>query len=378
MNSKIFVYCLGAGQDVGRSCILVQIGDKRILLDCGLHMGHNDQKKFPDFPKLQKKYGNRPMNEVVDLCLISHFHLDHIGALPYLTEVMKYTNPIVMTTPTKALLPYMLEDYSKVVIETNKDSEDKKNYLAYTDEQIKSCVERITTINLHENMEIGGIKIKSYYAGHILGACMFLIEYNGLKVVYTGDFNSNADRHLGAAWIDKCRPNVLITESTYATTVRDSKKSRERDFLKEVQETTEEGGKVLIPVFALGRAQELCVLVETIWKRMNNRIPVYFSSGLIEKVQFFYKLFVNWTNQSIKSSFLINNMFDFKHIQPFNRNLIKSPDPMILFATPGMLHGGTSLQVFTEWCSEEKNCIIIPGYCVAGTLGNKLLKGIKK
>ena len=74
----------------------------------------------------------------------------------------------------------------------------------------------------------------------------------------------------------------------------------------------------------------------------------------------------------------MSNMFDFKHIQPFNRNLIKSSDPMVLFATPGMLHGGTSLQVFTEWCSEEKNCIIIPGYCVAGTLGNKLLKGIKK
>ena len=87
------------------------------------------------------------MNEVVDLCLISHFHLDHIGALPYLTEVMKYTNPVVMTTPTKALLPYMLEDYSKVIIETNKDSDDKKNYLAYTDEQIKGCTERITTIN---------------------------------------------------------------------------------------------------------------------------------------------------------------------------------------------------------------------------------------
>ena len=74
------------------------------------------------------------MNEVVDLCLVSHFHLDHIGALPYLTEVMKYSNPVVMTTPTKALLPYMLEDYSKVIIETNKDSEDKKNYLAYSDE----------------------------------------------------------------------------------------------------------------------------------------------------------------------------------------------------------------------------------------------------
>ena len=83
---------------------------------------------------------------------------------------------------------------------------------------------------------------------------MFLIEYNGLKVVYTGDFNSSADRHLGAAWIDKVRPNIIITESTYATTVRDSKKARERNFLKEIQETTENGGKVLVPVFALGRA----------------------------------------------------------------------------------------------------------------------------
>lgn len=104
---------------------------------------------------------------------------------------------------------------------------------------------------------------------------------------------------------------------------------------------------------------------------------MYFSAGLIEKVQFFYKLFVNWTNQKIKSTFLYNNMFDFKHIQSFDRNLIKSPFPMVLFATPGMLHGGTSLQVFAEWCSDEKNTIIIPGYCVAGTLGNKLLKGVK-
>jgi integrator complex subunit 11 len=111
--------------------------------------------------------------------------------------------------------------------------------------------------------------------------------------------------------------------------------------------------------------------------RKNNKIPVYFSAGLIEKVQFFYKLFVNWTNQKIKSTFLYNNMFDFKHIQSFDRNLIKSPFPMVLFATPGMLHGGTSLQVFSEWCSDEKNTIIIPGYCVAGTLGNKLLKGVK-
>lgn len=89
-------------------------------------------------------------------------------------------------------------------------------------------------MNLHEVVYCKGVKIKTYYAGHILGACMFSIEYNGLKVVFTGDFNSTADRHLGAAWIEKIRPNVIITESTYATTVRDSKKSRERNFLKEI------------------------------------------------------------------------------------------------------------------------------------------------
>ncbi len=89
-------------------------------------------------------------------------------------------------------------------------------------------------MQLHETKEYKGMKIKTYYAGHVLGACMFLVEYKGIKVVYTGDFNSTADRHLGAAWIDKVKPDVLISESTYATTLRDSKRARERDFLKMV------------------------------------------------------------------------------------------------------------------------------------------------
>ena len=98
------------------------------------------------------------------------------------------------------------------------------------------------------------IKVTAFYAGHVLGAAMFSIECNGEKVVYTGDFNMTADRHLGSAWIQKVKPDVVITETTYATTIRDSKRSREREFLKQVHETLDRGGKVLIPVFALGRA----------------------------------------------------------------------------------------------------------------------------
>ena len=87
-------------------------------------------------------------------------------------------------------------------------------------------------MELFETKVINGIKIKLYYAGHILGASMFLIEYKGIKIFYTGDFNSNSDRHLGAAYVDKIKPHILITESTYANTIRDSKRARERDFLK--------------------------------------------------------------------------------------------------------------------------------------------------
>ncbi len=123
---------------------------------------------------------------------------------------------------------------------------------------------------------------------------MFLVEYRGLKVLYTGDYNTSADRHLAAAWVDRVRPHLLITETTYASTIRDSKRERERNLLKFVTETVEGGGKVLIPVFALGRAQELCVLLESFWERTRRKTPIYFATGMISKANFFYRLFVDW------------------------------------------------------------------------------------
>lgn len=123
----------------------------------------------------------------------------------------------------------------------------------------------------------------------------------------------------GAAWIDKCSPDVIITESTYATTIRDSKRCRERNFLKKVHDCVAAGGKVLIPVFALGRAQELCILLETYWERNNLTVPIYFSAGLTEKANQYYKLFISWTNQKIKRTFVERNMFEFRHILPFER-----------------------------------------------------------
>lgn len=140
----------------------------------------------------------------------------------------------------------------------------------------------------------------------------------------------------------------------------------------------EKGGKVLIPVFALGRAQELCILLETYWERMNLQVPIYFSLGLTEKANHYYKLFITWTSQKIKNTFVQRNMFEFKHIKPFDRSYIDNPGPMVVFATPGMLHAGLSLQIFRKWAPNDNNMVIMPGYCVAGTVGHKILNGARK
>uniref|UniRef100_A0A146KSZ9 Integrator complex subunit 11 n=1 Tax=Lygus hesperus TaxID=30085 RepID=A0A146KSZ9_LYGHE len=368
--SDIRVIPLGAGQDVGRSCILVQIGGKNVMLDCGMHMGFNDERRFPDFSFITPE---GPVTSFIDCVIISHFHLDHCGALPYLTEMVGYTGPIYMTHPTKAIAPILLEDMRKIAVEKKGEG----NF--FTSQMIKDCMKKVTAVTLHQSLMVDSqLEIKAYYAGHVLGAAMFKVTVGSQSIVYTGDYNMTPDRHLGAAWVDKCRPDVLITESTYATTIRDSKRCRERDFLKKVTECIDRGGKVLIPVFALGRAQELCILLDTHWERMNLKTPVYFAVGLTEKANNYYKMFITWTNQNIKKTFVQRNMFDFKHIKPFDKSYIDNPGSMVVLAPPGMLHAGLSLQIFKKWAPNENNMVIMPGFCVIGTVGHKILNGAKQ
>lgn len=362
---------LGAGQDVGRSCLLLQIGEKNVMLDCGMHMGYTDERRFPDFSYITEG----PVTGQIDCVIISHFHLDHCGGLPYFTEMVGYSGPIYMTHPTKAIAPILLEDMRKVAVEKKGETH------FFSSQNIKDCMKKVIAVTLHQSVMVDSdLEIKAYYAGHVLGAAMFWIKSGSQSVVYTGDYNMTPDRHLGAAWIDKCRPDLLITESTYATTIRDSKRCRERDFLKKVHECVDHGGKVLIPVFALGRAQELCILLETYWERMNLKIPIYFAAGLTEKANNYYKMFITWTNQKIRKTFVQRNMFDFKHIKPFDRGCLEQQGggPMVVFASPGMLHAGLSLHIFKKWAPFENNMVIMPGFCVVGTVGHKILSGVKK
>ena len=361
----IKIYPLGAGREVGRSCIIITINNYRIMLDCGVHMGYNDARKFPEFQRLIKKFkksqtedkeksqetsninnnindtykfvdkknNNQDYSNIVDLLIISHFHLDHCGALPFFTELLGYKGPILCSQPTKAILPVTLEDFRKVM------SDYKGEGSILKPEQIKNCVSKIETIEINETrIYKNDIKVTCFYAGHVLGACMFLIDVNGNRVTYTGDCNTIIDRHLSGAYMPKIYPDILMTETTYGDKNRPTKRIREREFIKKIEETLSRGGKVLIPIFALGRAQELCILIDSYWKRTNNKAPIYFIGPMAQKVNFYYKLFQNWMNPAVKSAFTQRNVFDFKFVQQSDKNLGDADIPMVIFATPGMLH----------------------------------------
>ncbi|KAK9226561.1 hypothetical protein WN943_011609 [Citrus x changshan-huyou] len=380
---------LGAGQEVGKSCVVVTINGKRIMFDCGMHMAYNDHRQYPDFSRISKSCD---FNNAIDCIVITHFHLDHIGALPFFTEICGYNGPIYMTYPTRALAPIMLEDYRKVLVDRRGEVEQ------FTSDHIAECMKKVIAVDLKQTVQVDkDLQIRAYYAGHVLGAAMFYAKVGDSAMVYTGDYNMTPDRHLGAARIDRLQLDLLITEpkanepkenlfpeaktgslgssfkrSTYATTVRDSKYAREREFLKAVHKCVAGGGKVLIPAFALGRAQELCILLDDYWERMNLRVPIYFSAGLTIQANMYYKMLISWTSQKVKETY---NAFDFKNVHNFDRSLIDAPGPCVLFATPGMLTGGFSLEVFKHWAPSEMNLITLPGYCLAGTIGNKLMSG---
>ncbi|KQJ90150.1 hypothetical protein BRADI_4g29760v3 [Brachypodium distachyon] len=368
---------LGAGQEVGKSCVVVTIGGKRIMFDCGMHMGYHDCNRYPDFARiLAAAPETTDFTSAISCVIITHFHLDHIGALPYFTEVCGYHGPIYMTYPTKALAPLMLEDYRKVMVDQRGEEEQ------YSYEDILRCMKKVIPVDLKQTIQVNrDLVIRAYYAGHylsklkVLGAAMVYAKVGDAAMVYTGDYNMTPDRHLGAAQIERLKLDLLITESTYAKTIRDSKHAREREFLKAVHKCVSEGGKVLIPTFALGRAQELCILLDDYWERMNLKIPIYFSAGLTIQANMYYKMLIGWTSQKIKDSYTVQNPFDFKHVCHFERSFINDPGPCVLFATPGMISGGFSLEVFKRWATSDKNLVTLPGYCVAGTIGHKLMSG---
>ncbi|RUS30749.1 hypothetical protein BC938DRAFT_479003 [Jimgerdemannia flammicorona] len=395
-NDLLQITCLGAGNEVGRSSLLLQYKGKAVLeLVDGIHPAYNGLASLPFFDEID------PAS--IDVLLVSHFHLDHAAAVPYFMEKTSFKGRVFMTHPTQAIFKWLLSDFVRV---SNIGVDDQ----LYTEDELMRSYQRIEAVDYHQEVDVGGIKFTSYNAGHVLGAAMFLIEIAGVKVLYTGDYSREEDRHLMAAEKPEgVQIDVLITESTYGL------QSQEPRLKDDVQGTgslihniVSRGGRCLMPVFALGRAQELLLILDEYWEAHPelDSIPIYYASSLAKKCMAVYQTYINMMNARIRKQFAISNPFVFKHISNLkNVEQFEDSGPCVMMASPGMLqvglgmrrglewkgdwwgsillwvldqaflniNSGLSRELFERWAPDMRNGLVVTGYCVEGTLARHAL-----
>lgn len=308
----------------------------------------------------------------VDVLLISHFHLDHAASLPYVMERTNFQGRVFMTHPTKAIYRWLLGDFVRV--STAPDS----NHTLYTESELSKSFDRIETVDYHSTMDVNGIKFTAYHAGHVLGAAMYLVEIAGVKTLFTGDYSREEDRHLNQAEVPAQTPDILITESTYGTGIHQQRLEKEARLTSLIHSTINKGGRCLLPVFALGRAQEILLILDEYWDAHPELegVNVYYASVLARKCMAVFQTYVNMMNDSIRRKFRDSrtNPFHFKHIKSI-KNLERFDDlgPCVMVAAPGMLQNGVSRELLERWAPDSRNALILTGYSVEGTLAKTIL-----
>lgn len=369
-NSLKF-FALGGGNEVGRSCHILQFKGKTIMLDAGVHPAHQGYSSLPFYDEFDLSK--------IDVLLISHFHVDHAASLPYVMQKTNFQGRVFMTHPTKAIYRWLLRDFVRVT-SIGVSSGGKDDNL-YTDEDLAESFDRIETIDFHSTVDVNGIKFTAYHAGHVLGAAMFQIEIAGVRILFTGDYSRELDRHLNSAEVPTLPSDVLIVESTFGTATHEPRVNRERKLTQLIHSTVSRGGRVLLPVFALGRAQEIMLILDEYWTQHSDelgggQVPIYYASNLAKKCMSVFQTYVNMMNDDIRKKFRDSqtNPFVFKNIS-YLRNIDDFQDfgPSVMLASPGMLQSGLSRDVLEKWCPEDKNLVLITGYSVEGTMAKFLM-----
>ncbi|KAJ7181630.1 beta-lactamase-like protein [Mycena crocata] len=360
---------LGAGQEVGRSCCVLQYRGKTIVLDAGIHPAYAGMASLPFIDELDWS--------TVDVLLITHFHLDHAAALTYITEKTNFRDgngKVYMTHPTKALHKFMMQDFVRM----SSSSSDA----LFSPADMAMSLALIIPVSVHQLISpCPGITFTPYHAGHVLGACMFLIDIAGLKILYTGDYSREEDRHLVKAELPPVRPDVLIVESTFGVQNLEGRPEKELRFTTLVHSIIRRGGHVLLPTFAVGRAQELLLILDEFWKNHPDlhKVPIYYASGLARKSMAVYQTYIHTMNSNIRTRFANrDNPFVFKYIsnlaQPrgWEKKIAEGP-PCVVLASPGFMHSGSSRELFELWAPDARNGLIITGYSIEGTLARDIL-----
>ena len=207
---------------------------------------------------------------------------------------------------------------------------------------------------------------------------MYHIEIGGRSLLYTGDYSMEDDRHLMAAEVPETSPDLLIVESTYGVQVHASRAEREARFTGTIEKIVSRGGRCLIPVFALGRAQELLLILDEYWQAhpQLQGIPIWYASKLASRALRVFQTYANMMNARIRAQMDVSNPFKFRFIQNLKSIDVNSFDdsgPAVVFASPGMLQSGVSRQLFDRWASDPKNGVMIAGYAVEHTMAKEIM-----
>ena len=364
---------LGSGRQVGRSCLLLQTPESRVLLDCGVDVA---SEQHP-YPFLEAPEFN--INDL-DAVIVSHAHVDHSGFVPYLFKY-GYRGPVYCTEPTRDVMSLMLLDFVKIQrSESGKDP-------VFTTDDIKEMVKHTVTLEYNEVTDVTpDIRITMYNAGHIIGSAMVHLHVgNGLhNILYSGDQKYGSTMLLDPAVTIFPRLETLLLESTYGgkeVSQTDRQKSDE-DLKRIVKETTKRGGKVLIPTLGVGRSQEIMVVIENMVRTgLMENIPVYID-GLIWDVTAIHTAYPEYLNSSIRKLIFhkdqnpfLSDIFKRVGSQEERRQLIEETGPCIILATSGMLQGGPSVEYLRHLADNKKNSMIFVNYQGEGSLGRRIQRG---
>lgn len=365
----IRLIALGGFREVGRSCLLVETPKSKVLVDCGVNVGGKDSDMYPYLQTKEFDYTE------LDAVIISHAHLDHLGCVPMLYE-HGYDGPLYLTTPTVDLATLLWLDFIDVM---------QRNAVKppFTAKGVKEAVKHTIPLDYGEVSDVApDVRLTLQNAGHVLGSSLVHLHIGeGLhNVVYTGDMKFGRTTLLDPAFTNFQRVETLIMESTYGGVddIMPPRQDAEAKFMNVINKTMERKGIVLVPSFAVERAQDImAVLVAN-----NFQYPV-FIDGMIWDATGIFTAYPEYMARSIqKRVFSGQDPFKseiFKRVASVpDREKVIQERPCVIISTSGMLVGGPVLTYLENLAEDQRNTIIFVGYQSEGTLGRRIQKGWKE
>lgn len=341
----------GAANEVGRSCVEVVTKQSRVLLDAGIKFSVGLGGEETQFPVDVKNLN------ALDAVFLSHAHLDHSGALP-LFDHQGLNCPIFATNVTKAISKLLLKDAFKI-------GRLKHEHLGYVKDDIAKALDFFKKVKQKEFGKIKDIGFEFVNAGHIPGSCSILLKQGSSNLLYTGDFNTLETELMKGARLEVENIKTLIIEATYGDRDHPSREETEKDFIGKIKETLENKGSVIIPVFAVGRAQEIMLILD----KYQFDVPIWLDGSAKDATEIILRF-----PESVKDSKKLSKAFgNIDEVKGFKQRQSIVKEQGIFVTTAGMLSGGPVID-YLKNLNSSRNSILITGYQGEDTNGRMLLE----